>query len=246
MSYPKHVVVTGGARGIGRGIVEDLVSLGIQVSFLYRGSHDLAEQLVHTWKEKGAKIDAYSCDVRSIDSVKEVISTIIEREGPVDGLVNNAGITRDNMLFMMKNEDWVDVIETNLYGVYHVTRHLITHFLRNKRGRIVNITSVAGIKGIPGQTNYCTSKAGIIGFTKSLAQEVAKFGITVNAVAPGYIQTEMLDQIPEAKRNELLKQIPMGYPGTVEDVAGVVRFLLSDQARYMTGQVLSLDGGLTG
>lgn len=245
MSYPQHVVVTGGARGIGRGIVEDLVSHGIKVSFLYRGSHDLAEELVNTWTEKGAQIAAYSCDVRSFDSVKEVIGTIIEREGPVDGLVNNAGITRDNMLFMMKNENWHDVIETNLYGVYHVTRHLVSHFLRNKRGRVVNITSVAGIKGIPGQTNYCASKAGIIGFTKSLALEVAKFGITVNAVAPGYIQTDMIDQIPEAKRNELLKQIPMGHTGTVQDVAGVVRFLLSEDSRYMTGQVLVLDGGLT-
>jgi len=245
MRYPQHVVVTGGARGIGRGIVEDLASNGIKVTFLYRGSQEKAEKLVNELGQKGAQVAAYQCDVRSFDSVKEVIGTILEKEGPVDGLVNNAGITRDSMLFMMSNENWQDVIETNLYGVYHVTRNLISHFLRNKRGRIVSITSVAGLVGIPGQTNYCASKAGIIGFTKSLALEVARYGITVNAVAPGYIQTDMVDNIPEAKREELLKRVPMGFTGSVQDVAGVVRFLLSDDARYMTGQVLALDGGLT-
>ncbi|MFC7440514.1 3-oxoacyl-[acyl-carrier-protein] reductase [Laceyella putida] len=245
MSDPQHVLVTGGARGIGRGIVEDLASRGIKVTFLYRGSQELAERLVAGLHEQGGDVSAYPCDVRRSDAVKEAIATILDREGPVDGLVNNAGITRDALLFMMKDENWADVIETNLYGVYHVTRHLISHFLRRKQGRVVNITSVAGLVGIMGQTNYCASKAGIIGFTKSLALEVAKQGITVNAVAPGYIDTEMVANLPEAKREELLKRVPMGRIGTVRDVAGVVRFLLGDESRYMTGQVITLDGGLT-
>lgn len=245
MSQSFHALVTGGSRGIGRGIVEDLVAHDYRVTFLYKESHKAANELINELTEKGGVIQAYQCDIRNFEQTKEVIQTIIENEGSIDGLINNSGVTRDGNLFMMTEDKWKDVIDTNLNGLYNVSKSIISHFLRKRSGKIVNISSVAGLVGIPGQTNYCASKSGIIGFTKSLALEVAKYGITVNAVAPGYIQTEMIDQIPEAKRKELLSQIPVGFTGEISDVAHLVRFLLSDQSRYITGQVVAIDGGLT-
>lgn len=242
----QHILVTGGSRGIGRGIVTHLVNSGYKVTFLYKSNKEAAEELVHSFStESQENVYAYQCDVTDFERTKTVVSTIIQEHGELDGLVNNSGTLRDGVLLMMTEENWKSVIDTNLTGNFNVTRALITHFLKKRRGRVVNISSVAGVVGIPGQTNYCASKSGIIGFTKSLAVEVAKYGINVNAVAPGYIDTEMVQNIPDQKKEELFSKIPMGNVGDVSDVAHLVRFLLSDESRYITGQVIAIDGGLT-
>lgn len=241
----KHILVTGGARGIGKGIVTDLLYKEYKVTFLYCGSKEEAEELVRSSIAEGQDVCAYQCDVKDYSKVSHVIKKILKERGDIDGLVNNAGITKDSSLFLMKMEQWNDVLSINLYGVFHVTKALITYFIKRKKGAIVNIASIAGIIGIPGQTNYCASKSGIIGFTKSLAIETAKYGIRVNAVAPGYIKTDMTAAINDKLREEMYCQIPMGREGTVEEVASIVEVLLSDAASYMTGQVISIDGGIT-
>ncbi|WP_202080463.1 3-oxoacyl-ACP reductase FabG [Caldalkalibacillus salinus] len=240
-----HILVTGGSRGIGRGMVTHLVQKGYQVSFIYNRSQKAAEELIHTFSDSSTTLHAYQCDIRDYQQAKETVQRIIEEQGPIDGLVNNSGLVKDRSLFMMDEEHWRTVIDTNLTGMYNVTRSVITHFLKKKKGNIVNISSVAGLVGTPGQTNYSASKSGIIGFTKSLATEVARYGINVNAVAPGYINTEMVQNMPERKRDTLFESIPVGYVGEVEDVAHLVHFLLSEQSRYITGQVITVDGGLT-
>lgn len=241
----KHILVTGGSRGIGRGIVEDLVRNGYKVTFLYKSNREAAEELISSLAGFQDRIFSYQCDVTDFEKTKDIINNIIQEIGDIDGLINNSGIVRDKVFFMMTEENWKSVIDTNLTGNFNVTRALITHFLKKKQGSVVNISSVAGITGISGQTNYCASKSGIIGFTKSLAIEVAKYGINVNAIAPGYIDTEMIQRIPESKREELFSKIPMGNVGNVSDVANLVRFLLSEQSKYITGQVIAIDGGLT-
>jgi 3-oxoacyl-[acyl-carrier protein] reductase len=240
----KHILVTGGSRGIGRGIVEQLMTRGYQVSFLYNSNKNMADDLTVRLARLGT-IKSYQCDVREFDKVKAVVREIIEETGGLDGLVNNSGITYDKNLLMMQENDWKTVINTNLNGCFNVTRTVINHFLKKRSGKIVNITSVAGIKGMSGQTNYCSSKSGIIGFTRSLAVEVAKYGVTVNAVAPGYIDTDMTKNMPEKVREKLLSQIPVGVIGRVEDVANIVQFLLSDESNYITGQIIAVDGGIT-
>ncbi len=238
-------IVTGGSRGIGASIVETLALEGWEVTFNYCSKRDLADQLIEKIQEKGGTAHTFQADVTDFESSAQFVTKAREAMGGVDALVNNAGITRDKSLFIMQPEDWNNVINTNLTGYFNITRQLVAYFFKNKKGRIVNITSVSGLVGIAGQTNYCAAKAGIIGFTRALAKEGAKLGIPVNCIAPGYIDTEMTSAIPEKHIQEIKAMIPMKRMGTTQEVADLTSFLLSEKAGYITGQVLTIDGGLT-
>lgn len=241
----KKAIVTGGSRGIGAAIVETLISEGFEVAFSYLSNKDKADAIVRSIIEKGGRAAAFQADISDFESAGAFVNMAREYLTDVDLLVNNAGITKDKSLFIMQPEEWNSVINTNLTGYFNVTRNIIGYFFKNKRGCIVNITSVSGSVGIGGQTNYCASKAGIIGFTRALSKEAAKLGIPVNCVAPGYIDTEMTNAIPEKHLEEIRKMIPMRRIGTAREVADMVAFLASDKARYITGQVFTIDGGLT-
>jgi 3-oxoacyl-[acyl-carrier protein] reductase len=240
-----HILVTGGAKGIGKAVVTDLLGKGYKVTFLYCSSKDAAQGLVKSSLEQGQDVSAYPCDVKNYEEVCRTVKTVLAERGDIDGLVNNSGVTMDSSLFLMKPEQWDLVIDTNLNGAFHVTKALVTYFLKRKQGAIVNIASVAGIKGIPGQTNYCASKSGLMGFTKALAVETAKYGIRVNAVAPGYIGTDMTSALNDKVKEKVYQQIPMGREGRAEEVASVVEMLLSNASSYVTGQIISVDGGIT-
>ena len=237
-------VVTGGTRGIGKQIILDLAKKGYDIAFNYRSENADFENLNKELKEIGVKAFAFKCDVTDFEKCEEFVKGVITEFGKIDVLVNNAGITKDGLLMRMKKQDFEDVIDVNLIGTFNLTRNVIPYMIKAKQGRIINISSVVGISGNAGQTNYSASKAGIIGFTKSLAKEVASRNITVNAVAPGFIQTQMTDVLKDEVKDEILKQIPEKRFGTTEDVANVVKFLASEESSYITGQVINVDGGM--
>ncbi|NLD99665.1 MAG: 3-oxoacyl-[acyl-carrier-protein] reductase [Fibrobacter sp.] len=241
----KKAVITGGSRGIGASIVETLSNEGYDVVFSYLSNKESADRLVQKITDKGGCAAAFQADTSDFESAANFVAQAKEFLKDVDVLINNAGITRDKSLFIMPQEDWNAVINTNLTGYFNVTRQLIGYFFKNKKGCVINITSVSGLVGINGQTNYCASKAGIIGFTKALAKEAAKLGIPVNCIAPGYIDTEMTRSMPEKHLEEIRNMIPMKRMGTAQEIADLVSFLASDKSRYITGQVFTIDGGLT-
>lgn len=235
-------LITGASRGIGRAIALALATEGAKVVINYASSSDAAEQLVAEIQAKGGQAIALKADVSQADQVESLVNAVQEQWGRIDVLVNNAGITRDTLLLRMKPEDWQAVIDLNLTGVFLCTRAVSKIMLKQRSGRIVNITSVAGQMGNPGQANYSAAKAGVIGFTKTVAKELASRGITVNAVAPGFIATDMTSSI---KSEEILPYIPLGRYGQPEEVAGLVKFLAADAAAaYITGQVMNVDGGM--
>ncbi|MFA7652531.1 MAG: 3-oxoacyl-[acyl-carrier-protein] reductase [Candidatus Omnitrophota bacterium] len=244
MFKDKVAIVTGGSRGIGRALVLMLAQEGADVAFTYAKSVQEAESLSSEIKKLGRKVLALQMDVADFDKAKELVEKVKESLGSLDILVNNAGIIRDKALMMMTKDDWREVIDTNLNGTFNVTRNAIVTFLKQKSGSIVNITSVSGVAGMSRQTNYAASKAGIIGFTKSLAKEVAPYNIRVNAVAPGFIETDMISGLKDEFKEGLKKKIPLSRLGRVEDVSAAVKFLLSDAANFITGQTIIVDGGL--
>ncbi|MFM7471653.1 MAG: 3-oxoacyl-[acyl-carrier-protein] reductase [Nodosilinea sp.] len=236
-------VVTGASRGIGRAIALGLAAAGAKVVVNYAQSAQAAEAVVEQIQAAGGQALALQADVAQVDQVERLVAETVEKLGPINILVNNAGITRDTLLLRMKLEDWQAVIDLNLTGVFLCTRAVSKGMLKQRSGRIINIASVAAQMGNPGQANYSAAKAGVIGFTKTVAKELAPRGITVNAVAPGFIATEMTENLPNAE--EILKFIPLGRFGQAEEVAGMVKFLAADPAAaYITGQVFNVDGGM--
>ncbi len=236
-------LVTGASQGIGRACALELARAGATVVLAARNAVKLAEVVAEIEGANG-QAAAITLDLASEESIKAAAKTVIERFGKVEILVNNAGITRDGLMLRMKRADWDDVLQTNLTGAFLVTQALLSPMLKNRWGRIVNISSVVGRTGQAGQVNYAASKAGLIGLTRSMAREVASRGITVNAVAPGFIETPMTAVLDEKQRTAMLAQIPLGRPGTDLDIARAVRFLASEDAAYITGHVLDVNGGM--
>lgn len=241
----KTAVVTGASRGIGRGVALALAGEGAEVIVNYNGSRERALQVVSEIEAMGGRAAAIQCDVSDFEQAKEFFGGVFKEYGKIDILVNNAGITKDNLIMKMSEEEFSDVIRTNLAGTFNGIKFVTRPMMKQRRGRIINMASVSGIVGNMGQANYSASKAGVIGLTKAAAKELAARNITVNAIAPGFIDTEMTDKLPEGVREEACRSIPLKEFGQVEDVANAVVFLASDGARYITGQVLSVDGGLT-
>lgn len=240
----KVALVTGAGRGIGREIALTLAGYGATVIVNYNGSEEKAEEVVGKIKEAGGKAEAIRCNVAEFDRSKELIDQVIKSYGKLDILVNNAGITRDNLIMKMSEADFDDVIAVNLKGAFNCIRHVSRQMLKQRGGRIINISSVSGVMGNAGQANYCASKAGIIGLTKSVARELGSRGITSNCVAPGFIKTEMTDVLSEDVKQSMGEQIPLKRFGETRDIAEAVAFLASDSASYITGQVLQVDGGM--
>jgi len=238
----KTALVTGASRGIGRAIALRLAEDGANVAVIYAGSADKAEAVVNEITALGVNAKAYRCNVADSAAVNETVKAVTNDLGKIDILVNNAGITRDGLMLRMKDEDFDAVFDTNLKGAFNMIRACYSGFIRKKSGKIINISSVSGIMGNAGQANYSASKAGVIGLTKSVARELASRGITCNAVAPGFIQTDMTENLGD--NNPLLNSIPLGRMGKPEDIAAAVAFLASDSAAYITGEVLKVDGGL--
>lgn len=240
----KVALVTGASRGIGRATAIRLASYGATVIVNYQGSKEKAEEVVNTILANGGQAESYGCDVSDFESCGNMIGEIIKKYGHLDILVNNAGITRDGLLMKMSEEDFEKVINVNLKGAFHTIRHASRYFLKQRSGSIINISSVSGVSGNAGQANYSAAKAGLIGLTKSVAKELGSRGIRVNAVAPGFIETDMTDAMPESAKEAIKGQITMGRIGTPDDIAGVVAFLASDASSYVTGQTIAVDGGM--
>ena len=237
-------VVTGGSRGIGRAIALAMAQEGANVAILYAGNREAAEKTEQEIAQIGGKVRAYQCDVSSFEQTETITKQILEEFGQVDILVNNAGIVRDGFLLSMKEEAFDAVIDTNLKGAFHMIRHLYSHMMRKRSGRIINISSIVGLTGNAAQANYAAAKAGVIGLTKSTAKELAGRGVTCNAIAPGYIQSDMTDAMPEKAKEAITSQIPMKRTGLPQDVANLAVFLAGPGASYITGEVIRVDGGL--
>ncbi|MDR4503994.1 MAG: 3-oxoacyl-[acyl-carrier-protein] reductase [Candidatus Scalindua sp.] len=240
----KAAIVTGGTRGIGRAIVLELARNGCNVAFNYAKSGDLAKALVTEVESLGVKALAKQADVADFEAAKNMVTEVKEEFGQIDFLINNAGVTRDKLLALMKESDWDDVINTNLKSVYNFSKAVIMTMVKQKSGSILNITSVSGIAGVAGQTNYSASKAGVIGFTKALAKEVGKAKINVNAIACGFIETDMTASLPEEYKNKMIDMTSLKRFGNPEEIARIASFMLSEDAKYITGHVLTVDGGL--
>jgi len=240
----KIALVTGASRGIGRETALTLAGYGASVIVNYNGSRERAEEVAARIGENGGTAEIWQCNVADYDACGEMISQILKKYGRIDILVNNAGITKDNLVMRISKEDFDLVLDTNLKGTFYPIKHMYRAFLKQKSGRIINMASVTGLLGNAGQANYVASKSGIIGLTKSVARELASRSITVNAVAPGYINTDMTDAMSDAAREAVISQIPLKKAGDPRDVAETVAFLASDKAAYITGQVISVDGGM--
>ncbi len=240
----KVALITGATRGIGRQIAITLAKEGYDIALNYRKENEELESVKKEIEENKVSCFAVKGDVSNFEDCEELTKQIIEKFGRIDVLVNNAGITKDMLLMRMKKEDFEQVIDVNLVGTFHVTKNVISYMLKARTGRIINISSVVGVSGNAGQTNYAASKAGIIGFTKSLAKEVASRGVLANVVAPGFIETSMTEVLKDEVKEEIAKSIPLKRMGTAQDVANVVKFLASEDSSYITGQVLHVDGGM--
>ncbi|HHC6317976.1 TPA: 3-oxoacyl-[acyl-carrier-protein] reductase [Staphylococcus aureus] len=240
----KSALVTGASRGIGRSIALQLAEEGYNVAVNYAGSKEKAEAVVEKIKAKGVDSFAIQANVADADEVKAMIKEVVSQFGSLDVLVNNAGITRDNLLMRMKEQEWDDVIDTNLKGVFNCIQKATPQMLRQRSGAIINLSSVVGAVGNPGQANYVATKAGVIGLTKSAARELASRGITVNAVAPGFIVSDMTDALSDELKEQMLTQIPLARFGQDTDIANTVAFLASDKAKYITGQTIHVNGGM--
>ena len=240
----KVAFITGATRGIGSQIAYTLAKQGYNIALNYRKENEELENTKKEIEKIGVQILAVKGDVANFEDCENFVKQVIERFGQIDVLVNNAGITKDMLLMRMKKEDFEQVIDTNLVGTFNVTKNVVPYMMKARSGRIINISSVVGISGNAGQTNYSASKAGIIGFTKSLAKEIASRNILVNAVAPGFIETNMTDVLKDDVKQEIAKNIPLKRMGTTQDVANVVKFLASDDSSYITGQVINVDGGM--
>ncbi|MDQ0273785.1 3-oxoacyl-[acyl-carrier protein] reductase [Cytobacillus purgationiresistens] len=241
----KKILVTGGSRGIGRAVILSLINAGAKVVFTYKSNHALAEQLCKEVNTDSQRLFMIAADAVDFESAQKTVKKAKELLGGLDGIVINAGITRDNLLWSMSENDWDDVIATNLKGTFNYARATAFGFVKQKAGSIVCVSSVSGLIGVSGQTNYSTTKAGQIGFVKSFSKEVGKFGVTVNAVAPGFVMTDMWDALGIKKQEQLIKDIPLGRPAFTEEIAEAIKFLLSKHASYITGQTLVIDGGLS-
>lgn len=241
----KTALITGGGRGLGRAIALKLASCGAAVAVNYCGSAEKAEEVVQMIVKNGGRAKAYACNVADFQACKEMTEQVMRDFGHLDILINNAGITRDNLLMRMSEEEFDAVLNTNLKGTFHMMRHVSRYLLKQRSGKIINISSVSGILGNAGQANYAASKAGVLGLTRTAARELASRGITVNAIAPGFMETDMTKALTKEVQEAACRQIPLGHFGKAEDVAEMAAFLASDKADYITGQVFCVDGGMS-